>query len=510
MWTLAAMAAVAAATPNVTLFKRTHASCAAGRDATFVTTKLGMAVSSNASYACAGAECADRVVATTLGNFEMHYFTSYVTPQKDVTTCAFADSFVAANAFAGDSWTYSEWATQGVTFYVPTLHPHLRLWTRVGVAYLARASSDASGETLYSARVVVPHTGHVVEVVSGVVGRAYEANFSAYESGECGAGAAVGLDLAAMDGGWMAQGGSESNAHGLPDLLPVMVSQPVVDVTALPNFLADYSEALLNTTVDASPADDDGDRCEWSSTTLDLSTLVSAWAVTLRLVKNSRAAAAANYSAAFFAEYVGAAADDDMGCDAGYSRYADSHVGITLEGTSLDFNARGLCADGVGVHTGDTGDGTGSNWARGASGVGVEFHGSYDYSFFSQWDLFVLDYCAASGFGASADACTTSNRNHHSSPRLPTGARSVLTNRWFWVGVFFVGGIVLSCYVAAVEDDAAVGRTTPYGRFRSRVRGALARATARRSDEATYVIVKDEDVPELAEVVSAEPYQAAS
>ena len=313
-----------------------------------------------------------------------------------------------------------------------------------------------------------------------------------------------------MDGGWMAQGGSESNAHGLPDLLPVMVSQPVVDVTALPNFLADYSEALLNTTVDASPADDDGDRCEWSSTTLDLSTLVSAWAVTLRLVKNSRATAAANYSAAFFAEYVGAAADDDMGCDAGYSRYADAHVGITLEGTSLDFNARGLCADGVGVHTGDTGDGTGSNWARGSSGVGVEFHGSYDYSFFSQWDLFVLDYCAASGFGASADACTTSNRNHHSSPRLPTGARSVLTNRWFWVGVFFVGGIVLSCYVAAVEDDAAAGRTTPYGRFRSRVRGALARATARRSDEATYVIVKDEDVPELAEVVSAEPYQAAS
>ncbi|KAH8095760.1 hypothetical protein JL720_3084 [Aureococcus anophagefferens] len=474
------MAAVAAATPNVTLFKRTHASCAAGRDATFVTTKLGMAVSSNASYACDGAECADRVVATTLGNFEMHYFTSYVTPEKDVTTCDFADSR-AANAFASDSWTYSEWATQGVTFYVPTLHPHLRLWTREGVAYLARASSDASGETLYSARVVVPHTGHVVEVVSGVVGRAYEANFSADESGECGAGAAVGLDLAAMDGGWtrviqrrfnamdggwMAQGGSESNAYGLPDLLPVMRGAPQHDGRRV-------------------AADDDGDRCEWSSTTLDLSTLVSAWAVTLRLVKNSRATAAANYSAAFFAEYVGAAADDDMGCDAGYSRYADSHVGITLEGTSLDFNARGLCADGVGVHTGDTGDGTGSNWARGSSlcssGVGVEFHGSY-YSFFSQWDLFVLDYCAASGFGASADACTTST----AATTEPAARRRAPCSR--------------------IAGRRRRGRTTPYGRFRSRPR----RRCDRRSDEATYVIVKDEDVPELAEVVSAEPYQAAS
>ncbi|KAH8087556.1 hypothetical protein JL720_6866 [Aureococcus anophagefferens] len=223
------MAAVAAATPNVTLFKRTHASCAAGRDATFVTTKLGMAVSSNASYACDGAECADRVVATTLGNFEMHYFTSYVTPEKDVTACDQRTAGARASR-ASDSWTYSEWATQGVTFYVPTLHPHLRLWTREGVAYPARASSGGGRST----RRRRAHTGHVVEVVSGVVRRAYEANFSACESGECGAGAAVGLDLAAMDGGWtrviqrrfnamdgwMAQGGSESNAYGLPDLLP--------------------------------------------------------------------------------------------------------------------------------------------------------------------------------------------------------------------------------------------------------------------------------------------------
>ena len=47
-----------------------------------------------------------------------------------------------------------------------------------------------------------------------------------------------------------------------------------------------------------------------------------------------------------------------------------------------------------------------------------------------------------------------------------------------------------------------------YSRFRSTVRGAFARATARRADEATYVIVKDEDQPEMAEVVSAELYQA--
>ena len=62
---LSAVAGLGAATPNVTLFKRTHASCAASRDGTFVRDRLGMTVTSNSSYSCAGDECADRVVATT-------------------------------------------------------------------------------------------------------------------------------------------------------------------------------------------------------------------------------------------------------------------------------------------------------------------------------------------------------------------------------------------------------------------------------------------------------------
>ena len=521
---LSAVAGLGAATPNVTLFKRTHASCAASRDGTFVRDRLGMTVTSNSSYSCAGDECADRVVATTLGNFEMHYFTSYVTPEKGVTTCDFASSFAAANAWGDADWSYSEWAAQGVSFYVPTLHPHLKAWRKHDVAYLGRSSNDpSSGRTVFSARVVVPHCGHVVEVVSGVVGAEYVANFSEYGAGECGAGTAMVYDLATMDAAWTAQGGLESNSMGFPDLLPVLVSQPVTDVAALPKFLFDYSGAVLNTTIDAVEGDDDGDDdayaaggvdddCTYSTTTLDLSTLVNAWAVGLRLVRNDRATASANYSAAFFANYVSDAADAEMGCDAGYSRYVDSHVGVTVEGASLDFNARGLCADGVGVHTGDTGDGTGSNWARGASGVGVEFHGDYDYSFFSEFDLFVLDYCAASGFGVSADACESTS-NGRNSPRTPVSAsRSILTNRWFWLGLFFIGGLLVTCYIAAVEEHetatTAGAARGSYSRFRSTVRGAFARATARRADEATYVIVKDEDQPEMAEVVSAELYQA--
>ena len=74
-----------------------------------------------------------------------------------------------------------------------------------------------------------------------------------------------------------------------------------------------------------------------------------------------------------------------------------------------------------------------------------------------------------------------------------------------------MGSIALCCFYLAhydEADDQHAARGT-YGRIRSRVRGAIARATSRRADEAQYVIVKDEDMPELANVVSAEPYQAS-
>ena len=411
MWTLAAMAAVAAATPNVTLFKRTHASCAAGRDATFVTTKLGMAVSSNASYACAGAECADRVVATTLGNFEMHYFTSYVTPEKDVTTCDFAASFGAANAFASDSWTYSEWATQGVTFYVPTLHPHLRLWTREGVAYLARASSDAGGETLYSARVVVPHTGHVVEVVSNVTADA--GSFGAYAADECGAASAPTRTVESMAKYWMAMGGELVNSAGLPDLLVVHVTQPVAeraDVAKLGDFVATYSGASVDVAATV------GDACGYGEITLPLGPYENDfyvpfdYAVGVRSVWNP---AMPLDRVKFYEHYMADAIDHLAGANQGFSRYMDWHVGLMMlasDGadtwTSLEANAAALEAAGVGFH--DGGDGSeGSNWSRGASGLGVEFHGHYsrggEGTLLGEYGN--INYCAPHAYGADDLYC---------------------------------------------------------------------------------------------------------
>ena len=78
-------------------------------------------------------------------------------------------------------------------------------------------------------------------------------------------------------------------------------------------------------------------------------------------------------------------------------------------GTSLDANAQRMCRTGVGFHNGGVGagedeEGEGSNWSRGASGVGVEFHGSYDGTFFEHATQ--LDYCSATGFGRTVEWCS--------------------------------------------------------------------------------------------------------
>lgn len=498
-------------TPNVTLFKRTHASCAAGRDGDFVADRLGMTVTSNVSYACADYECGHRVVASTLASFEMHYFASDITPQKDVTACDFARDFKAANDFASSDWVWSEWISQSATFYAPNLRLHLRNWDKAGVPFLGRYRADRHTETkLYSARVVVPHSGNVVEIVSGDVGE-FAANFSAYEAGECGASAQIAASLESMESTWVSLDGRASNAAGVPDLLIVQLGMPAAEISALPAFLTAYSEASLNTTV-ASSAGGLLEDCEWSSTALQLSATDVDWAVTLRLTYNALASADSNYSASFHAAYVADAMDATMGCDAGYSRYVDSHIGVTLEGTSLDANAKALCDAGVGIHTGDAGQGSGSNWARGTSGLGVEFQGEYDYTFFPAWDIYVLDYCSADGFGTAADACVVTHTSHHRSNPWSepfTAAASLLGSRWFWLGLVLFGGLGGSCYLAAHGADAALdegaARRARYGggsTFRSRVRGALARATARMPDEAAYVVVKDEDAP----MATAVPY----
>ena len=454
-------------TTNLTLFKRTHASCGAFGDADFVETELGMDVSVNVSYYCNGVEsgakpCARRVVAraprprtrsdpkpksgedernrdldlhresiiclnfraapfpetpgsplrlavdatvspqaTVLANFQLHYFQSFVSPELNVTTCDLAGAFAAANAFDA-AWTWSEWTAQGATFFVPTLDAHVRRWISTGTAWVGRTYA-ARGDRFFSARVVVPHTGHVVELLSGnATARAGE--FVGYGAGECGGAAIASASLPELERAWAAQGGALANTQGLPDLLPVALSQPATDVGAFASFLEAHSSQRLATAVEthATAADD----CAWSRTLLNSDASLASWAVELVLVHNERPARGA-YNATFVEAYTRRAMDALMACDTGYARYVDNHVGLSLGSSRpLDVTARSLCSHDVGFRAGTDGTAAwGSAWSRGAAGLGVEFQGGVDYTFFDAADLTMLDYCATLGGGPTDDYC---------------------------------------------------------------------------------------------------------
>ena len=97
-----------------------------------------------------------------------------------------------------------------------------------------------------------------------------------------------------------------------------------------------------------------------------------------------------------------------IACNTGYARYVDNHIGVSLGGPdslSLDANAESLCRNDVGFHNGNDSYDWGSNWCRGASGLGVEFQGNFDWTFFHPELVDPLDYCAKLGSGDSMDFC---------------------------------------------------------------------------------------------------------
>ncbi|KAH8055410.1 hypothetical protein JL722_8318 [Aureococcus anophagefferens] len=272
----AAAAALETPTANISMFKRTHASCRAFDDGEFVAWKLGMVVSVNVTYYCnAGTQfmtlkpCAERVVATVLANFEFHYYQGHVTPQKEITTCDFADGFVAANDFSDPTFAWSEWTAQGSSHYVPTLDTHLKLWGSSGVSYLGRR-------------------GHVVELVTGNVSSANAGTFAAYGAGECGGANELATTIAEMDDAWTAQGGTLVNLFGLPDLLPLRITQPSTDAAAIPEFLEAHSDQHLGASTFSHETD--AESCTWTRSLLNIDATLAGWAMEVVSIHNRRAA----------------------------------------------------------------------------------------------------------------------------------------------------------------------------------------------------------------------------
>ena len=144
---------------------------------------------------------------------------------------------------------------------------------------------------------------------------------------------------------------------------------------------------------------------------------------TVALGRGFSASAGAALSVAAFDDEMDASLDSLLGCNRGYSRWADWHLGTFMRGpgASLDVNARYLCERRIGFHNGGLVRSGGSNWARGAAGVGVEFAGHFDGTWFNQSDVSQINYCSASGFGSPSDLVTGEQCEHELSRNGSTG-----------------------------------------------------------------------------------------
>ena len=113
-----------------------------------------------------------------------------------------------------------------------------------------------------------------------------------------------------------------------------------------------------------------------------------------------------------------------LGCNSGWSRYLDWHIGVWCAAPeTLDAIGPKLCEAGSGAGGGFHAhisspnkrvSSAGSIWAAGVGGLGVEFHMNFDWQFFNESIVSLLDYCSDS----SRVICTENSCDESDTIRL--------------------------------------------------------------------------------------------
>ena len=150
------------------------------------------------------------------------------------------------------------------TFYAPALTPFVDALERDGASYGAkRYLNPKDGSPMFSLSLIVPNTGHIVEVVSESLDASWREKFAPWADddasgaaldgqtgggdsaanaqntddggeGVCAQAGYVGFSVAEMQAHWNALGGNSAGARGLPDLLLVHASVATDDARARP------------------------------------------------------------------------------------------------------------------------------------------------------------------------------------------------------------------------------------------------------------------------------------
>ena len=330
--------------------------------------------------------------------------------------------------------SFNEFTPQSVTFFTPDLTSFVREWKRAGIATMLRKynSTESRYGVVYSGRIATPASGFIIEIIAYDVDHRFRSSFTSYQDNECGPG--MEIHSANLTHYWnknvyMATG------NDLPGLLIAQITQPAQpgdDLLALGNYLHDSTSANVTQSVTKYP----DDNCESADAWVKVAYAPGDYLIPIRTIANGALASeGASLSVASFQNEMNAMLDALMGCNKGYSRFVDWHIGIFVDGhgTSLDANAEYLCENKIGFHNGGqlnplspgTEKGWGSNWARGAAGMGVEFWAAYDGSVFL--NATQLDYFSASGF--SSHFASGSNEEYCDSTVLNAKKNQHVTKR---------------------------------------------------------------------------------
>ena len=117
-----------------------------------------------------------------------------------------------------------------------------------------------------------------------------------------------------------------------------------------------------------------------------------------------------NWTLAAYEEDVARTHKALVGCQRGWDRYLDAHLGVMVD-SSLDLAGSRLCAAGVGFHAHpDSGNAYhGSVWTAGTQqGLGLELQGLIDYSYYNASELGAMNYCSPTTEGRcyAGSGCT--------------------------------------------------------------------------------------------------------
>ncbi|KAH8050624.1 hypothetical protein JL722_11282 [Aureococcus anophagefferens] len=157
----------------VSVYKRTYFSTDPFHDGEFLQNILGMNVITsqlvsrpavNGSSGDGTSTCAKREVLTTLDNFQLHFFHSFMYPGHESS-----NRWVQAWSEEHENLSKERWdvfSAPSLTLYSPWLTPFIRRVEREGISHLRYYQEHETGSTLYSLLINIPYSGLTIEVVS--------------------------------------------------------------------------------------------------------------------------------------------------------------------------------------------------------------------------------------------------------------------------------------------------------------------------------------------------------